>query len=246
LTVNHQMKIAVITDAHANLPALQAALQAIQAEACDAIFHVGDAIAIGPYPAECLDLMQGTSNLTCVSGNHDLYFVNGLPDPQPAWMSAGEVEHQLWTHAQLGSQRKSYISRWPLLHEEVFEGVRIVFVHYGMANPGTDFMKVVHNPDGVDLDGIFARFTAELLFFGHDHAPSDVVGKTRYINPGSLGCCPQAAARYTIVEFVDGQAGIRHCSVPYDDQELYEAFEDRDVPERDFIYKVFLGGRFGA
>jgi predicted phosphodiesterase len=240
------MKIAVITDAHANLPALEAALKAIQEEACEAIFHVGDAIAIGPNPAECLDLMQDTSNLTCVSGNHDLYFVNGLPDPQPDWMSDGEVEHQLWTHAQLGSQRKSLISQWPIVHEDVFEGVRTIFVHYGMADPENYFMKVVHNPDGVDLDKMFAKYKAEILFFGHDHAPSDVKGKIRYINPGSLGCCPQALARYTIAEFADGRVEIGRCSVPYDDKELYEAFEDRKVPEREFIYKVFFGGRLGT
>ncbi len=240
------MKIAVITDAHANLPALNAALSAIHAEACDVIFHVGDAIAIGPYPAECLDLMQDTSNLTCVSGNHDLYFVNGLPDPQPDWMSDGEVQHQLWTHEQLGIQRRSLISQWPLVHEDVFEGVKTVFVHYGKADPGNDFVKVVRNPDDADLDKLFAEFRAEFLFFGHDHAPSDVEGKIRYINPGSLGCCPQAVARYTIVEFMEGRAEIQHRSLSYDDKELFEAFEDRKVPERDFIYKVFFGGRFGT
>ncbi len=60
---------------------------------------------------QCLDLMLGASNLTCISGNHDLYFVNGLPDPQPDWMGDGEVRHQPWTHEQLGSQRKSLIAR---------------------------------------------------------------------------------------------------------------------------------------
>jgi len=112
LRLTHKLlKIAVITDVHANLPALNAALKAIDAEAWDAIFHLGDAIAIGPHPAECLDLMLGASNLTCISGNHDLYFVNGLPDPQPDWMGDGEVRHQPWTHEQLGSQRKSLIAR---------------------------------------------------------------------------------------------------------------------------------------
>jgi hypothetical protein len=42
------MKIAVIADAHANLSALKAALEAIRLEDCDFIFHMGDAIAIGP------------------------------------------------------------------------------------------------------------------------------------------------------------------------------------------------------
>ena len=45
------MRIAVMTDSHANLPALRTALKAIRKEGCDAVFHTGDAIAIGPYPA---------------------------------------------------------------------------------------------------------------------------------------------------------------------------------------------------
>lgn len=84
------------------------------------------------------------------------------------------------------------------------------------------------------------------MFFGHDHSPVDLEGKARYINPGSLGCCPKALARYTIAKYEGGQVDIQHHSVSYDDRDLYRAFEDRNVPEREFIYKVFFGGRFGA
>lgn len=240
------MKIAVITDVHANLPALEAALGAIRSEQCDAIFHVGDAIAIGPYPAECLDLMQRIPNLQCVAGNHDLYFVDGLPDPQPGWMSNGEVQHQLWTHRQLDDDQKLMISQWPLVHSAVIEGLKTVFVHYGFAGPGRDFAGVVRNPTGTDMDKMFAEHAAEIVFFGHDHSPSDIKGNARYINPGSLGCCSQAFARYTIAEFADGRVDIRHASVSYDDKELHRAFEERKVPEREFIYRVFFGGRFGV
>ncbi len=238
------MKIAVIADAHANLPALKAVLRAIDAEACDSIFHVGDAVAIGPYPAECLDLMQSVPNLKCVIGNHDLYFVDGLPNPRPNWMSDGEVQHQLWTHKQLGDRRKLIISQWPLVHKDVFEGIKTVFVHYGFTAPAKDFARVVRNPSATDMDKMFAEHAAEIVFFGHDHSSSDIKGKARYINPGSLGCCSQALARYTIAEFAGDRIDIRHCSVSYDDKELHEAFEERQVPERDFIFKVFFGGRF--
>ena len=51
------MKIAVLTDVHGNLPALQAALSVLRREDADAIFHTGDAIGIGPFPAECLELL---------------------------------------------------------------------------------------------------------------------------------------------------------------------------------------------
>jgi predicted phosphodiesterase len=161
-------------------------------------------------------------------------------------MSDGEVQHQLWTHKQLGDQRKSVISQWPLIHEDVFAGLRTSFAHYGLTASRNEFMRVVRNPNGIAMEEIFDGCRAEILFFGHDHSPSDVSGKARYINPGSLGCCSQALARYTIANFVDAQVDIQHYSVSYDDKELYEAFEDREVPERDFIYKVFFGGRFGA
>lgn len=57
------MKIAVFTGVHANLPALEAALTAIDQPGCDCIVHTGDAIAIGPHPAECLDKLLALPDL---------------------------------------------------------------------------------------------------------------------------------------------------------------------------------------
>lgn len=85
------MRIVVITDVHANLPALEAALDSIRAEGYDVLFHTGDAIAIGPHPAECLDLLLSTPNTRFVIGNHEAWFINGLPTPLPSWISEGEV-----------------------------------------------------------------------------------------------------------------------------------------------------------
>ena len=48
-------RIAVITDVHANLPALDAALAEIDRLGADVTYHTGDAIGIGPFPAECVD-----------------------------------------------------------------------------------------------------------------------------------------------------------------------------------------------
>jgi hypothetical protein len=39
---------------------------------------------------------------------------------------------------------------------------------------------------------------------------------------------------------------VTHCSVPYDDTSLLQAFEGRRVPERAFLYHAFFGGRFHA
>ena len=65
------MKIALLTAVHGNLPALTAALAAIARDGVDATYHLGDAIGIGPYPAECLDLLLATPRLHAILGNHD-------------------------------------------------------------------------------------------------------------------------------------------------------------------------------
>ena len=115
-----------------------------------------------------------------------------------------------------------------------------------MTAQGSDFAKVVHNPSSSDLDLIFGNHEGDNIFFGHDHAPIHAQGKARYISPGSLGCNPKAIAPYVIAISSKRQMNIQCHWIEYDDQGLLQAFEERDVPEREFIYKAFFGGRFGA
>jgi putative phosphoesterase len=238
------MRIAVVTDIHANLPALEAAMKSIKADGCDAIFHTGDALAIGPHPAECLDLLLDTPNIRFVMGNHDSYFADGLPDPIPDTMSEGEVEHQHWTHAQLDPKKRAVLAQWPYSLTYDFEGTKVAFIHYGLAASGRDFTPTIRNATALELDSIFSADDVSLLFYGHNHRQSDIQGRARYLNPGSLGCFDQPVARYYIVDFRHGGYTLKHRSVSYDDGALLRAFDERQVPEREFIFRVFFGGRF--
>jgi hypothetical protein len=89
------------------------AICAIERVGCDAIYHTVDAIGIGPYPAESLDRLLHTPRVRCVMGNHDAWFAYGLPQPQPSWMSEGEVAHQRWVHAALDPALRPVVARWP-------------------------------------------------------------------------------------------------------------------------------------
>jgi len=174
---------------------------------------------------------------------HDVSFVDGLPTPQPAWMSDGEVQHQHWTHARLDPQMRSVLAEWPYILEHDFGGVKTAFVHYGLKPSAQGFQPVIRNATAADLDNVFAMRNAALIFYGHDHRASDLKGHARYVNPGSLGCYSQAVARYCVMEFHRGQYKVEHRGVPYDDAELPKTFERRGVPEREFIYRTFFGGR---
>jgi hypothetical protein len=50
-------------------------------------------------------------------------------------------------------------------------------------------------------------------------------------------------ARYTVAEFANGRYTLIHKAVTYDDSALREAFSERNVPEREFLWQAFFGGR---
>ncbi len=239
-------RIGIITDIHANLPALRACLHALEDRGCDLIVHTGDAIGIGPRPAECLAIMLAHPKLVCVSGNHETMFVKGLGDPPPKGMSPEEIRHHHWTHDQLSDDRKAELAGWPYELTEVCDGVRTSFLHYGLRETRRTFVGIAKEPGPPDLDRVFARQDAELIFYGHYHPHSDITGRTRYVNPGSLGCHTESTARFCVAQFQNGQCEVELASVPYDDSGLYQDFEQRRVPDRQLIYRAFFGGRFVA
>lgn len=237
------MRIVVLTDVHANLPALDAALAKIQQEGYDLLVHTGDAISIGPFPAESLERLLALPNARFVMGNHDAWFAHGLPTPQPPWMSDGEVLHQQWTHAQLNPALRAEVAQWPAVVTARWAGVPLTFLHYPLVAPG-EFLPIIAAPTVADLDRIFSPYAGELICYGHHHPFSDVQGRARYLNPGSLGCAPTAVARYCVIDLIQQQWTVTHHSVPYDDAPLQHAFAARAVPERHVITQIFFGSRF--
>lgn len=235
-------RVAVCTDAHANLPALRAALTAIDRLGVDAIYHTGDLVGIGPYPAECLDLLLGRADARCLMGNHDAWFAFGLPESRPPWMSEGEWEHQHWVHAQLDPALRSVVAAWPYALAVEVGAVWVEFVHYALTRGGRGFRAARALASGEDADELFGPRAARLVFYGHHHPTSDLAGATtRYVNPGSLGCAPQPVARFAILESRPGSAyHLTLHAVRYDPAGLVAEFDRRRVPARDFIRRAFL------
>ena len=249
------MRVIVITDTHANLPALEAVLAAIEGQGYDQIVHTGDVVGIGPHPVECLERLLGTPDVRLVMGNHDAWLVDGVPNPPPEWVHQdnpfecelwAHVEaNAFWTHAQVSAQLRSLVAAWPRQIRSTYEGIKVAFQHYALGNGSDGFKLLVHDATVADLDVLFERDETDILFYGHTHPQSDLQGQVRYVNPGSLGCHVDAVARYCVAEIRGGTCKIEHRCVPYDDDELFRDFERRAVPGRVFFYPMFFGGRLG-
>jgi predicted phosphodiesterase len=235
-------RIAVITDAHANLPALETALSAITAARCDAIYHTGDAIGVGPFPAEVLDRLLHTPAMHLLMGNHDEWFAFGIPDPRPAWMPEGAAAHIRWVHQQLDPSMRPVVAAWPYAIEVSREGVTLAFTHYPRDPDGGGFAPILTDPGSDALDRLFITPEADVIFYGHYHPASDVQGRARYVNPGSLGCDREALARFAILDIAaDGMRDLRVFAVPYDPSDYFRQLREREVAEREFIEREIFG-----
>jgi len=230
------MKIVVFTDTHANLPALKALAREIRREGYDAAFHTGDAVGIGPWPAETVELLGEIPRLTLLTGNHDAWMCAGPPKGSARWLE----EHYAWMSDQVSRRHITAAAAWPYLTEHEFEGVRAAFVHYALKPCGRQVSLPISEHVTSDLDALLGRHSSLLVFHGHRHKASDLKGKVRYVNPGSLGCWHKPAARYAIVRFHKGKASIQHKAVPYDEAELLEGFAARKVPDHKRILSSYF------
>jgi predicted phosphodiesterase len=233
-------RIAVFTDVHANLPALDAALAEIDRLGADALYHTGDAIGIGPYPAECVDRLLERKATQLLMGNHDAWFAFGLPDESVPWMAPAEREHQHWVHAQLDPELKGVVATWPYSSSLRIEGLRLDFLHYPLSDAGGFRSPQDLTPEAASA--LFQMPTSALVFFGHDHRLWNLPGgSTHFVNPGSLGCSRDPVARFAMVEVeAGGSWAISFRGAPYDPDPVFRALEDRRVPARDFIRQTFL------
>jgi putative phosphoesterase len=232
-------RLGVVADAHANLPALEAALAELERRGCDLVVHAGDAVGIGPHPAEVVARLRAAGVL-CVMGNHDEWATSGLPDPLPHGMGAGEAEHHRWVSAQLDDDARAAMARWPDELSLSVGPAAVTVLHYARTAAGPFDYIPEATPD--DLVRVFAGVAGDAVVFGHDHVVADCkAGGRRFLNPGSLGFHDRAEARALVLS-ADASGGIaaEPVAVGYDEAGFLADFDRRRVPDAAFIRREFL------
>jgi predicted phosphodiesterase len=99
------MRVAVVSDIHANLHALEAVLAAIDADPVDELWCLGDLVGYGPKPNECCAIVQARAAV-CLCGNHDLA-VRGTIDLVEFSGDAGTAA--AWTRAVLADDARTFL-----------------------------------------------------------------------------------------------------------------------------------------
>jgi putative phosphoesterase len=184
------MTVALISDIHCNLAALEAVLDALRAEPPDEIVCLGDVAATGPQPREVLHRLQG---LGCpmVMGNADAELLD-VPPPAPETDEEARriTDISRWCAAQLDDADRAFLASFqPKVEISLGEERRLLCCH-GSPRSYDDVIVATTSDD--ELDGMIAGHDATIIAGGHTHIRMLRGYRGREIvNPGSVGLAYQ-------------------------------------------------------
>lgn len=234
------MRIAVISDVHGNLPALEASLAAIRREGVDAYACAGDLVGYGPFPNECVEVIAELAP-ACVAGNHDLIALDRLSVDRCIRLARDSLA---WTREVLTDDARRYLSALPP-RTDAADGV--VLAHGSVE----DAQEYTTQPAQVtrQLDRLIGEgLVAPILLLGHTHRAwacgrdSGTMKPARdgtlalgtggglMLNPGAVGQSRErhVRARFLVLDLERHEA--RFFAVPYDVARCREALLRHGLP----------------
>jgi predicted phosphodiesterase len=248
------LRLAILSDIHSNLPALEAVLEQIDEARPDQIWCLGDVVGYGAQPNECARLVRDRCGV-CLVGNHDLAALEQLDISTFPPAAAAAVR---WTRERISAETAEYLGGL----EPAQEGLEVALYH---ASPRDPIWEYVLWPDqAAECIRTQAR---RVSLVGHSHVAlffalaedgdlgrsgdargaqaeagtSLEVGRGRWlINPGSVGQPRDGDARAAWLELDTGKWKAVFHRVGYDIDRAADAIISTDLPEH-LARRLYVG-----
>lgn len=246
------MKIALFSDIHANLPALNAVLKDIDARDVDQVYCLGDLVGYNVWPNEVVRIIQ-QRRIPCITGNYDFGIGQNINECGCAYKTEEDKANGAlsisYTNAQMGEDERKYLKGLPFqlalqfrLAEEPFE---LLLVH---ASPRRINEYLFEDRSDESLSRIMTQARTNAMCFGHTHKPffkrieQKVKGKSQFqfaVNIGSVGKPKDGDPRacYAILNINENASPcdpnailVEFIRVQYPVQEAANAIENSPLP----------------
>jgi putative phosphoesterase len=240
------MKIAVISDIHGNIDALNAVMDSIKEEECEKIFVLGDYAMAGPEPSKTVDwffknqfdekfkMIQGNTDLMIADFSETLY--QNLKEKAPIMAEALKNDVQVLNQIQ-----KDFLKKLPMQLELDIEGIKILLVH---GSPRRNNEDISPNLSLVEVEKIIENITADVILCGHTHIPCgyQTSKKQTIVNVGSVGrpFTPEPKACYLKLTITKGNCLFEHKFVDYDKESASEKLKQRNFEGSDKLAEMLL------
>lgn len=225
--------VAVITDIHANLPALHAALRRIDQLGIERVYCGGDLVGYGPHPDEVCALIQ-ERGIPTIHGNYDYAIARDLDDCGCAYITPHDRElgqrSVAWTLEHTGRRSKDFMRELPFDLRFSVGGTSVHLVH---GSPRKVNEYLFEDKPASLYERLAAAEEADVLVFGHTHKPWDrEYGAVRFVNCGSVGKPKDGDPRgaFAILDARSGSLEVTIERVAYDAEAVAEEVRAVGLP----------------
>ena len=243
------MRYALISDIHANTPALEAVLADIALrDGITATYHLGDLVGYAPWPDETVAMLR-EAEIVGIAGNYDStvatdYKHCGCRYEDPRQEELSHLSYA-WTRRHVSPETKAFLGGLPFRLDVRVPGGHqagstLIMVH------GTPTLNTVYwtedRPDSFCLKMARAAGAraGDVLAFGHTHKPwHRAVDGINFVNTGSVGRPKDGdwRAGYVILDFADDQVRPEFVRLEYDVERAVRAIRASELPDEfgDFL-----------
>jgi putative phosphoesterase len=238
------MRIALISDIHGNLTALEAALADIERQGADRIVCLGDVAVGGPQPVEVIHRLRDLG-IPVIMGNTDDWLLHPRRNPARTRKARLTMDTEMWAAEQMTATERALISEYAPTLPFDLDGLSLICYH---ASPRNFNDKIRPNTNTALLAKYFKGQDAALFAGGHTHeAMIRRYGESLIINPGSVGAPVIEAksshkdayyptwAEYALVDSSDGNLSLTLQRVPYPLADFAAAVRASSIPHHDFV-----------
>jgi putative phosphoesterase len=216
-------RLAIFSDVHANLPAMETVRDHIARGGYDAVYCLGDIGGYGSQPNEVQQVVMGMECPT-ILGNYDEGVGFNLGDCGCHYVKPFDIEMSsvsfLWTRAHTSDENKAWLRALPREIRLEVEGRRVLLCH-GSPRSTTEYLFETRS------DGYLRQFTpggkadahADVILFGHTHVPYHrTVDGVHFVNTGSVGRPKDGDPRagYCVLTLDAGAVTSEQIRPPYD------------------------------
>lgn len=218
-------KIAVISDVHANIDALNTFIKYIEAEKIEAVLNLGDFTSSGPYPCEVFDLIIGDKRFINIKGYDEENIFNEVKINQG--ISEGK-----WLRDKLGQERLNKLKALPNIKSVEINGSKILLCHH---NGWADIEQIIAHTKKIK----YSKY--DYILCGGTHLQELTHSRKYYfdtniIDPGTLGSGDDNKAYFAIINFEKGTPIINFHSIDIESSKKGQISSDESV-EDDFSSK---------
>jgi putative phosphoesterase len=237
------MKVAIISDIHANIHALQAVWEDIESQKPDRVYCLGDLVGYGAYPNEVVEFI-GDRAIPTVMRNFDEGIGFDFDDCgcfyQDIELKRLGDQSMKWSRVRTSDENKAFLRSLPMQIRVEEKGPKLLMVH-GSPRKISEYLYRDRPQATFEHFARIAR--SDVIFFGHTHLPyRKKVGRTHFVNAGSVGKPKDGDPRagYVLAK-LSWPARIEYRRVKYDVASAVKAIRDAGLPEQ-FALVLEQGG----